>query len=194
MTRRQQTLPPDYFERLYAEHGDPWKFATSDYERAKYAHTLTALPKARYRAGLELGCSIGVLTRQLASRCDRLLALDSAPTALKEARRRCLDLPHVEFAEMFVPGDWPEGSFDLMLISEIVYYLQAEDVARLAERVETSLAPGGTVLLVHWTGETDYPLSGDEAAEMFVARLKDRVEILGAERRPDYRLDVLLMR
>jgi 2-polyprenyl-3-methyl-5-hydroxy-6-metoxy-1,4-benzoquinol methylase len=194
MSRRTQTLAPDYFEALYAENGDPWKFATSEYERMKYSHTLAALPQVRYAAALEVGCSIGVLTRQLASRCERLLALDAAPTALSEARRHCRDTPHVELAQMFVPREWPDGTFDLILLSEVVYYLDSGDVDALARRVEASLAPGGTVLLVHWTGETDYPLSGDSAAELFIARLEDRVEIVSADRRPQYRLDVLKRR
>ena len=194
MSRRQQTLAPDYFEALYTQDGDPWKFASSAYERDKYARTLAALAQPRYASALEVGCSIGVLTRELAARCDRLLALDSAPTPLIEARRRCHDLAHVEFEQMFAPGEWPAGMFDLILLSEVVYYLDAADVSRLAQRVADSLAPGGTVVLVHWTGETDYPLTGDEATELFIASLGDRVEIVGADRLPEYRLDVLKRR
>ena len=75
MTR---SLPPSYFEALYASDPDPWRFASSDYERDKYAATLAALPRQLYRSGLEVGCSIGVLTAMLASRCRRLLAVDVA--------------------------------------------------------------------------------------------------------------------
>ena len=76
---------------------DPWRFATSDYERAKYEATLAALPHEIYRDVLEIGCSIGVLTRQLAPRCEKLLALDVAAKALDQARARCADLAHVAF-------------------------------------------------------------------------------------------------
>ena len=122
------------------------------------------MPKARYRFALEVGCSIGILTRSLASRCDALVAIDAAQTPLVEARRRCADLPDVRFEQMFVPEQWPDGDFELILLSEVVYYLSREDVGRLAARVANSLAKGGSVILVHWTGPTDYPLSGDEAA------------------------------
>jgi SAM-dependent methyltransferase len=194
MSRRTGTLAPDYFESLYARDGDPWKFASSDYEREKYARTLAALPEARYGAALEVGCSIGVLTSELAKRCDRLVAIDAAPTPLIEARRRCGELTNVEFAQMFVPGAWPDGVFDLILLSEVIYYLDAGDVAELAKRVEAALAPRATILLVHWTGETDYPLSGDHAAELFIQCLGDRVEVVGSDQRPNYRLDVLKRR
>ena len=86
-------------------------------------------------SALEVGCSIGVLTRLLASRCDAVLAIDAARTPLVEAKRRCADLPGVRFEQMFVPEQWPNGVFDLILLSEVVYYLSREDVDRLAARV-----------------------------------------------------------
>ena len=194
MSRRTTTIAPDYFDELYAQDSDPWKFATSPYEAEKYARTLAALPEPRYRNALEVGCSIGVLTSLLAPRCERLLALDAAAAPLEAARRRCEHHAHVSFACAFVPGEWPPGEFDLILLSEVVYYLDANDVAELATKAAGSLAPGGTIALVHWTGETNYPLTGDEAAELFIAGLKDLVEIVDAQRSPGYRIDVLKRR
>src|SRR3954468_16640037 len=106
---------PGYFERLYSSAPDPWRFATSDYEREKYAATLDALPPGQFTRAFEVGCSIGVLTRQLASRCDEVLAVDVSATALHQAEERCEDQPWVEFAQMAVPEEWPEGQFDLIL-------------------------------------------------------------------------------
>jgi trans-aconitate methyltransferase len=189
-----QTLSPEYFKDLYAADGDPWKFASSEYEREKYSHTLAVLPEGRYSRALEVGCSIGVLTHQLAQRCDHLLAVDAALKPLDEARRRCQTAPNVHFAQMFVPQQWPQGEFSLILLSEVVYYLDAADVERLAARVFSSLAPAGNIALVHWIGETNYPLAGDEAAELFIACLKGLVEVVRSERRPHYRLDVLVRR
>src|SRR6202046_5054927 len=106
MSEPRPTRRPEYFDALYAADPDPWKFAASPYERDKYTLTLEAMPKARYRSALEVGCSIGVLTKSLASRCDALVAIDAAQTPLIEARRRCADLPRVRFAHMFVPAQW----------------------------------------------------------------------------------------
>jgi SAM-dependent methyltransferase len=171
MSRPANSLPPGYFEAIYARDPDPWRFADSAYERAKYDATLAALPRPRYARALEVGCSIGVLTQDLAPRCDALLALDAAEAPLEAARTRCAGLPQIAFQTMLVPGDWPVDAapFDLILLSEVVYYLDPADVVRLAGRVRDTLAPGGEVLLVHWTGATDYPLSGDEAAGRFIA-------------------------
>lgn len=193
MTKRAEgSLPAGYFEALYAREPDPWSFETSAYERGKYDATLAALPRARYGRALEVGCSIGVLTADLAPRCDRLIALDAAEAPLLRARERLAPLPHVAFARARVPAEWPDGAaaFDLILLSEVVYYLDAADVERLAGRVRDALAPGGDVLLVHWTGETDYPLSGDEAVQRFVAA-SPGLSPIRAERAERYRLDLL---
>jgi trans-aconitate methyltransferase len=194
MSRHSQTLSAEYFEGLYGADSDPWKFATSAYEREKYARTLAALPRSRYSSALEVGCSIGVLTNLLAARCDRLLAIDAAATPLEQARLRCRHHAHVQFAEMFVPAAWPEGQFDLILLSEVVYYLNEADVAALVERIAKALASRGTVALVHWTGETNYPLSGDEAAELFTRLSKPFADLVRSERQPQYRLDILARR
>lgn len=189
MSRHEHSLAPDYFDALYARDPDPWRFAASPYERHKYDATLQALPRQRYARALEVGCSIGVLTRRLAERCDELLALDVAEAALKEARSRCADLPHVRFERRHVPAEWPDGRFDLILLSEVVYYLDGDDVHRLAASVDAATLPGAHVVLVHWLGETHYPLTGDEAADSFMRA--SRAARIAGSRTADYRLDVL---
>lgn len=117
--------------------------------------------------------------------------MDPAGKALGHARARCRHLPHVAFLQGKAPDDWPAGRFDLILLSEVVYYLGPDDVPRLAARVVGSLEPEGEVELVHWVRETDYPLSGDEAAERFIAAQPDALRLLGQQRTEDYRLDLL---
>jgi SAM-dependent methyltransferase len=189
MTRR--SLPASYFDALYAADPDPWRFATSEYESEKYATTLRALPRQRYFSGLEVGCSIGVLTRELAERCDALLAIDASEAPLRAARERCRDRPSARFAAMTAPRDWPDGKFDLILLSEVAYYLCADDLVDLARRVEASLLVGGDIVLTHWTGETDYPLSGDDATEIFFGEISGFTSIVLQSRAERFRLDVV---
>jgi SAM-dependent methyltransferase len=194
MTRSSHTLTPTYFDAVYAADSDPWRFASSAYETRKYDATLAALPKSRYVSALEIGCSIGVLTRRLATRCDSLLAVDGSQTPLAQAKSRCVDLPSVRFERMFVPQSWPDGIFDLFLFSEVIYYLNELDVARLAAKCAQSLAVNGDIMLVHWTGETDYPLSGDKAADLFVNFVDPCAKVVRCDRHELFRLDVLSRR
>jgi hypothetical protein len=189
--RRPTTLDTDYFKGMYAHESDPWRFATSAYERDKYAATLAALPRPRYASALDVGCSIGVFTRQLCTRCDALVGLDVVPSVLEAARARCADCPNARFQLTAVPGDWPDGRFDLIVISEVAYYLDRADLARLVARVEGALLPEADIVLVHWLGITHYPLSGDEAAEGFIAGARPFARVLKQARTAEYRLDVL---
>ena len=188
---RDDTLPVTHFEALYAARPDPWRLETSAYERDKYAATLSALPRARYRSAFEIGCAKGVFTSALAHRCDTLLAVEPVGQALEEAKARNADRPSVRFAPMFVPGDWPEARFDLIVLSEVIDYLGAADVLRLARRLAASLEPDGHAILVHWIGKKTGPPSGEEASDRLIAALAEQVEVLRAERTRDYRLDLL---
>jgi SAM-dependent methyltransferase len=191
MSRRTETLPDDYFAGIYASDPDPWRFTTSSYERDKYAATLAALPRARYRSAFEPACSIGVFTRALAERCERLLATDLVPAAVQAAQARCADRPHVAIRQGAVPADWPEGRFDLIVLSEFLYFLAPPDLAELVRRVGEAVEPGGDMVLVHWLGETDYPQSGDGAAEGFIGLAAPFARVVHQSRTSEYRIDVL---
>jgi Nodulation protein S (NodS) len=189
--RTGMPLEPDHFERLYRSDPDPWRFATSAYEREKYAATLAALPRERFAHGFEVGCSIGVLTLHLSGRCDALLAVDVAETALAQARERCGGLGGVRIARMVVPGEWPEARFDLVLFSEVLYYLGLGGIAEAARCTLACLEPGGAVLLVNWRGPTDGACPGEEAADRFIAACAGALRHTRLDRAERYRLDVL---
>jgi SAM-dependent methyltransferase len=156
------TLPEEHFNRLYADSADPWGFADRWYEERKRAVTLAALPERRYASAYEPGCSIGVLTAALAPRCDRLLATDVSPGALAAAAKRLAGSPHVRFERRALPDGWPTGSFDLVVLSEVLYYLSKDDLQTAVRRAVDAIAPGGTLLAVHWRHPVqDYPNSGD---------------------------------
>jgi SAM-dependent methyltransferase len=187
------TLPPAYFDAVYDARDDPWDFETSDYERGKYARTLAALPEPRAGRAFEVGCSIGVLTAALAERCDDLLAVDVSDKALARARARCAALPNVRFERMAFPAERPAPPFDLVLLSEVAYYWSLADLRGGLDWCADALAPGGALVLVHWTHPVhDYPLSGDRVHEEALARTASRLERRHAERHPDYRIDVLV--
>jgi 2-polyprenyl-3-methyl-5-hydroxy-6-metoxy-1,4-benzoquinol methylase len=181
-----------YFDALYKTNPDPWNFTGSAYEHRKYQATMAALEGRHFKRGFEIGCSIGVLTRRLAACCDDLLAADIAAAALAEAKRRCADMGHVRFANLRVPEQWPDGAlFDLILCSEVLYFLSADDIERVAARAASSLSPGGIVLLVNYTEQIDEPCGGDEAAEIFIAAARGALSVGFHQRQDRFRIDLL---
>jgi SAM-dependent methyltransferase len=184
-----ESLAADYFERLYAADDDPWSFATSRYELDKYEDTVAALGP-RYGRALEIGCSVGVLTQRLAPRCGELLAVDVNERALSAARTRCAALPHVAFAACCVPDGFPEGRFDLVVLSEVAYYWSDADLALARDRIASSLEPGGDLLLVHFLPKVDdYVRDGDAVHRFFLA--DERFARVHGHRAVRYRLDLL---
>lgn len=163
------SLPAGYFDRIYAADADPWGFTSRWYERRKYALTLAALPAPAYDRGLEVGCSIGVLTAALAQRCRTLVAVDPSAGALAAARSRAPT--SVRLVQGSVPGDWPRGTYDLVVLSEVGYYLDLADLEALLDLVERDLAPDGVVVACHWRHPVaDYPQSGDAVHAAMAAR------------------------
>lgn len=190
MARHSSTMAPDYFESMFRETDDPWDLETSEYEQTKFEHSVKALSERRYERGFEVGCAKGVLTRKLAPQCTILLAIDVSDTALDAARRRNADRATIAFERMAFPQEAPGGRFDLVILSEVVYYWDDADLGRAADWLTSHLEPGGDLLLVHFTGDTDYPQSGDAAVKKLLAALDGEVTVVASDRQPRYRLDL----
>lgn len=174
--RHRHTIGREYFESLYRSDSDPWNFGTSEYEDQKYQATLRALSRASYPKALEIGCSIGVLTERLAAYCDALDAVDISPTAIAKAKTACAGLDNVNFHVAAAPDGLPAGPFDLIVLSEVLYYLDATDLLSLAAWCRANASAAAEIVLCHWLGPTNYPLSGSTAAALFVDALQPRLE------------------
>jgi predicted TPR repeat methyltransferase len=186
------TVSPDYFAKIYETNTDPWQFETSPYEREKYLASLTALPLKKYSRAFEIGGSIGVLTRMLADRCDKLLSVDVSPIAQRRARARCSEQPNVDLKIMHFPRERPAQTFDLIVLSEVGYYLCERDLLIARDWIINSLQTGGQLLLVHWTPFVeDYPLTGDEVHDCFLEVTPTPLSRVYYARKPKYRIDVL---
>jgi LmbE family N-acetylglucosaminyl deacetylase/SAM-dependent methyltransferase len=137
-----------YFDELYASTPDPWGLAERFYERRKRATLLAALTRPRFRRAFEPGCATGLLTADLARRCDAVVAWDIADAAVARARERVDEWAHVQVQRGMIPDHWPSGSFDLIVISEIGYY--CTDLTALTHRIDDSLAQHGLLVACHW--------------------------------------------
>ncbi|WP_432544195.1 PIG-L family deacetylase [Kineococcus sp. SYSU DK002] len=188
------SLPAEFFETFYAEHGDdPWGFEDRWYEQRKRALTLAVLPRPRFRAALEIGCSAGVTTVELAPRCGELLAVDISASALGRARERvaAAGLGHVRTRVARVPQEFPGGRFDLIVLSEVAYYCDRADLDVLVARLREHLTDDGVLVACHWRHlVAEYPLTGDEVHRAL--RAAPGLEVLAHHEEEDFLLDVLV--
>ena len=135
---------------MYLAKDDPWDLATKWHDQRKYAVTMASLPRERYRRCYEPGCSIGLLTRMLATRCDEILATDGVAAAVTQAQKTVQDLPGVRVEHATLPADLPDATFDLIVIGDLLYYLSAGDLQATLDGLIERLEPGGDIVSVHF--------------------------------------------
>lgn len=160
----------EHFDALFARDADPWRCRTSWYEERKRATLLAALPRRRFVRAYEPGCAAGELTAALAARCDEVVATDASAAAVARARGRVASLANVRVDEAATPRDWPAGGFDLVVVSELGYYLDDDELSLLIERAVAALADDGVLVACHWRHPAvDLLRSGDRVHARFVA-------------------------
>ena len=146
-----EDCPDDSLDVLHQEDDDPWGVETRWFEQRKRDLVLAMLPRPRFEHAMELGCSTGALAAALSTRSERVLAADRSTAALAAARSRFGDDDRVHVTRLDVPHEWPEDStFDLIVVSEVGYFLSPAALESLVGRIASSLEPGGVLVLCHW--------------------------------------------
>ena len=165
-------LPDEYFDRMYALADDPWRLSSRWYEHRKYAITLAMLPHPTFRHAFEPGCSIGTLTERLCHRCDHVTAVDIAEAALCGADLRLQQAgcrSRVTLSRSSLDEPWPTEPFDLIVLSEVGYYLESTNLTAVLARECPRLQAGTVVIATHWRHPVDeYPLTGDQVHQIIV--------------------------
>ncbi|MBV8683735.1 MAG: glycosyltransferase, partial [Caulobacteraceae bacterium] len=137
-----------YWEGVFRE-ADPWNYG-SVYEQTKYQQTLDLIGSAQVAEALELGCAEGHFTVKLAERAEHLIAADISSRALTRAAERCAGLSNVEFRRIdLISDDLPSG-IDLIVCSEVLYYLDGSaSLPGVIAKLRDALAPGGRLVMAH---------------------------------------------
>ncbi|GFM88460.1 methyltransferase [Pseudomonas cichorii] len=167
------SVTEQHFDELFRDNDDPWAFKQRWYERRKRALTLAALPHERYASIFEPGCANGELSAELAGRCEHLLCCDTSNLAVELARQRLASFSHVHVLHARLPQQWPEGQFDLIVFSELGYYLDLEDLHQWIDCALASLTPDGQLLACHWRPDIEgCPLNADRVHQVLDERLQ----------------------
>ncbi len=181
------------FEARYRTDIDPWGYTHSAYEQAKYEDTLRACGAGPLHSALELAGSIGVFSEMLAPRCRRLATVDVAPTAVAAARARLATHPQVEVILGAIPEAIPDRSYDLVVASEILYYLSQSALVDTLALLEMRMLPAARLVAVHWRPPgSERPR--DAAAAHAILRAQPWLALSESGGTEDYLLDVLVRR
>ena len=142
-------IDPAGFEALYRADPDPWRTWSSPFEAHKRRMLLAACGPGKHGRVLDLACGSGATTAALADRALRLHAVDSSASALAVARERCAARSNITFIQGDLPEAMPRGPYDLIVMSELAYYLRPRALDRLCRGIERAMAPGGRMVLLH---------------------------------------------
>lgn len=160
-------ITPTDFDRLYAANADPWRVDDSWYEQRKLAVAMAALGQQEYQRGWDSACGTGHLAARLVRRCRHLLATDAAPAACELTRNRLAGLGSAETAVHSLPEPPVGGTqdrFDLVVLSEVLYYLPPPDLDRMPAMLTAVSAGSAEIVSVNWRHHPDDAyLSGSEA-------------------------------
>ncbi|RZA13795.1 MAG: class I SAM-dependent methyltransferase [Proteobacteria bacterium] len=157
-----------YFQKLYEASVDPFHNWRNEYEDSKRAQALSLLQKAFYPTAFEPGCGNGALSLDLSERCGHLSSVDWSSDALRAASLHCAGVANIDFSEMDFPAALPQKTFDLLIVSELLYYFSEMRLKKFFHSIPEIVKPGGEVMLIHWRGASDdYPSTGDAVHEEF---------------------------
>jgi hypothetical protein len=178
------------FEALYRNDSDPWGYQSSEYEQRKYEATRAACGPGPFDCTLELGASIGVFSAMLVGRCRALITIDAAPTAVRDARARLSGAPTAEVLLGEIPEAIPVTSYDLVVASEILYYLPPPTLQATLACLAARMEPGARLVAVHWRpAGPERPFTAAEVHAQ--VRAQPWLTPLACSPTDDYLLDVL---
>ncbi len=187
------------FEAAYAGNGDPWASADTRYlyQRFKYEGIMALLPPGRrFARAIDLGSGVGALAAALTTVADEVLGIDIAQSAVDRAAALSLTRPGLRFQQGDVTALDPslDGLFDLVVVADTLYYLDAVDdfsLKTVVARIARLLAPGGLCLVAN-----HYFFAGDRDSRLS-RRIQDAFTwspcfaLLSAQRRPFYLASLL---
>ena len=187
---QSDAVPASHFDALFTKAPDPWGYDHEPYEADRFRRTVNALDGRFYVDALEMGCANGALTAQLAPHCAQLIAIDASARALELAKQRLARFQNVRFAKAALPDDLPNGTFDLIVASDFLYYLGFEGVVTLMRHVDECATADCRLVMANYLGRTECALNGEMAAEIVLAHLPSW-ERVGGDRTDRLRIDVM---
>lgn len=181
------------FNRVHIDSDDPWSVDSSRYEHRKRDVLTASLPRELYPRALDIGCSTGALTAQLAAYVGEMTAVDASDVALDKARTRLTKrgLKNVHLRNAVLPEHWDPAwtDLDLIVVSEVGYFCSPEQWKELLSLCTKALSAHGHLVLCHWRHPIkDWPLDGDDVHRE--ARRRRNLTRLVEHREADFEIDI----
>ncbi|MGI8846775.1 MAG: class I SAM-dependent DNA methyltransferase [Candidatus Dormibacteria bacterium] len=173
----RRTGPASYFDRLYGMSEDPFSLETSRYDARKRRVVLDMVGRKSHHAALDAGCGTGMIANALVPHCRSVVAVDFSAVAVARARKRNQHPEIVEFSQADLVHFRTAHPVDLVVCSEVLYYLEGGALDAAVSNLHASCAPDAWLIVV-------LPASKDERV---LSRIRARFHQLEYQRHKDWR-------
>ena len=157
------------FEALYRSKKDPWDIGLADSDR--YNRYFTLISTHARGSVLDIGCGTGAFLARCTEGATKLVGVEVSATAIENGRAR---FPNIDFfqgsADRLGEIEGLQGlKFDLIICSDLIYYLSDRGKLRLLAWIASHLTPNGVLFLAAWCPGGKY-LTADELVDLAGAR------------------------
>lgn len=151
---KNRLIVRSYFEIKYSKR-DPYLTTSNNREIEKLEITFNSIKGHNYKHILDIGCGEGYLIEKLLPIADMVTIIDISRLSINRARNRIGKRENIKFIREDILRFDTQERFDLIICSEVLFYLQVPDIISLANKIVKWLLPGGHLLLVHVYGANE---------------------------------------
>jgi 2-polyprenyl-3-methyl-5-hydroxy-6-metoxy-1,4-benzoquinol methylase len=166
-----RAFPVGYFDRLFAQGADPWRYEDDGVSETRKSLILRLLPAAPVSSILEIGCASGWMTQDLCKRAERVTAIDCSSVALSLAKERCSDCSNIEFAEIDLLTGSLEGRYEVVICAGVLNFFPRAAQAAIRDKIVETVQPGGLLLLEHLRERmVGYEMDGGDLHKLYIGQ------------------------
>ncbi len=135
------------FEAMYGDIEDPWGCAAVVDSLNNRLFLELVFHERGFAGILDVGCGLGAFTKKVQERQPqaRVAGCDISATAIRKATAA---YPEIDFFVLDIQkGEIPAGQYDLIILSEVLWYI-LDNVGAVFAKIRNALRPNG-VLAIH---------------------------------------------
>lgn len=161
------------YDLAYRLRNDLFEIEGSEYEQHKLNRLIGVIRQRRYKTVLDVGCGIGILAEKISPFCQQIIGIDFSPKAISLAEKRCKNLENVSFLERDIRTFDFQGDYDLVIFSEVLYYLEDRFIERIVHRLKKNLPDSARIIIVD-RAEDSYSVSKFKREFQLMERIEER--------------------
>ncbi len=145
------------FKSIYATESDPWNIGNADSDRYNLYVDLITQNATGHEKILDIGCGFGAFLARFQGTFNKLVGVELSAEAVAKGKERFPFIQFIPGSADELAGILPEdSSYDLIVCSDVIYYLNERGKHRLLRSIAERLSPDGIAFIAAWCPGGDY--------------------------------------